>query len=486
MATTKTIRKLKIDKEGAKLALKTRANRLLWERNEFCNLLLHDTQKEMLQAFENSDTTMFFMLCSRRLGKSWLLSAIAIRECLSRPGVRVLYLSKTTTQLREITDQTIPPILETCPEALRPIPKKMENKWQFPNGSEIRVVGLDRSGGDAIRGVKAHVVIFDEACFMEDLKNILYSAVMPMVIASKGRILFGSTPPATPGHESIDVIAACEEQGALVVRTIDQCPLYGPKQIAEFERQAGGRDSTTFRREYLCEIITDSDRAILPAFNNTRAEQLVRDLPHPGYPTDKYVSMDLGFRDYSVALFAYWDYIEARLIIQDELVFKGATTDKIATAVRKKEKELWKGQEPYKRVCDVDLRFIADIRKTSNMRFVATKKDNKEAQVNLTNMLIQDGKIVISPRCKVLISHMKYGTWNATRTSFDRTESLGHCDAVDALVYLVRNVRRSSMPQSASPDYNPYEQAGTWTADDTPKTKSGLNIRSLFARRRNG
>lgn len=438
----------------------------------------------MLAAFEACKYIMYFMLCSRRLGKSWLLSSVAIRECLSKPNQRVLYLSKTTTQLREIVDQTIPPILDTCPESLKPDFKKMENKWVFKNGSEIRVVGLDRSGADSIRGVKAHLVIFDEVCFMEDIKNILNNAVMPMVIATGGRILFGSTPPSTPGHQSIDLIARCEEQDALIKIPIYDCPLYTPQQIQQFELEAGGKESTTFRREYLCEIITEADRAIFPAFNETKVKELVREPDPCEYQTDKYVSLDLGFRDLTVVLFGYWDYPRAQLTIQDELVFRQATTDKIAEAIKSKERELWRGEQPLMRVCDTDPRFVADIKRLNDLNIVATKKDNKEAQVNITNMLIQNNQLVIHPRCKTLISHMRYGLWNLQRTQFDRTEALGHCDAADALIYMVRNVRRYSSPTATKPRFNPYGSVTPmgWDYDDEP-SRDLKNLKRAFRTR---
>ena len=454
---------MKLNIEGTravKFAAKTRAIQTLWRKHEFLSFLLNDYQKEMLEEFDKSDNIMFFWLCSRRIGKTWVLSSIALRQAITKPGSRILYLSTTTDQVNEICDQTFGQLLDTCPDDMRPEFKIKQNKFIFPNGSEIRIKGLDKVGGNAIRGVGADLIIFDEACFMKGLNDILNSVALPMAISKKGKIIFGSTPPSTPGHESIEIIARCEEQRAsmnldiMVAKDV----LYSQEQIDEFIRQAGGRDSSVCRREYFCEIITEDTLAILPAFTQSKMEDIVIDTRKPDYQTDRYVSMDIGFRDFTVILFGYWDYVRAKLVIQDEVVMRNnkATTDRIAEEIQLKERTLWGSKKPHKRICDTDPRLIADLRKLSGISFVKTKKDLKEAQVNQTNLMILNNQIEIHPRCKTLIAHCRYGVWNESRTQYHRTSSMGHFDAIDALVYMVRNIDRHKNPLP-DPFYNPLE-----------------------------
>ncbi len=442
---------------AAKLKLQEKATEELWRRGEFVDLILNEPQKDMYKAFTASDFVMFFFLCSRRLGKSYSLYAIAVAECLKNPRTKVLYLSTTTDQVREIVDQTAEVVLETCPFDLMPKVRQKENKYVFPNGSEIRIKGLDKTGGNAIRGVKADLVIFDEACFMNDLLNILDSVVMPMVIATGGRILFGSTPPDSPGHDSVSIVARCEENNAIIRKTIYDTlgVLYNQKQINLFEEQAGGRESTLFRREYMAEIVAEKTLAIVPAFTQAAQEEIVQRPIHPMENVDSmpfwpdcYVGMDLGFRDLTVALFGYWDFPNAQLVIEDELIWseKDANTSKIAADIKLKEKELWGERPPHARYCDNDPRFIEDIKVLHDLKFKRTAKDNKEASVNQLNILVNEDKLRINPKCKVLIKHLRYGLWKETRKEFQRSKELGHCDAVDALIYMLRNVARSRNP----------------------------------------
>lgn len=443
--------------QAAKLRLQEKATEELWRRGEFVELILNPPQMEMYADFSASDFIMYFFLCSRRLGKSYTLFSIAVAECLKNPRTKVLYLSTTTDQVREIVDQTAEVVLESCPFDLMPKVKQKENKYVFPNGSEIRIKGLDKSGGNAIRGVKADLVIFDEACFMNDLSNILDSVVMPMVIATGGKVLFGSTPPDSPGHDSVGIIARCEEAGALTKKTIYDTLgiLYNEKQITLFEEQAGGKETTLFRREYMAEIVTETDLAIVPAFTEEQSKLIVQRHPHPSenkkampFWPDCYVGMDLGFRDLTVAVFGYWDYPNAMLVIQDELIWadKQATTDNIATDILAKEKELWGDRPPHARYCDNDPRFIEDIKNLHDLRFKRSDKDNKEASVNQLNILVNAGLLRIDPKCTTLVKHLRYGLWKENRREFQRTKDLHHCDAIDALLYMMRNIARSRNP----------------------------------------
>lgn len=449
--------------EAAKLLLRNRAAAEMWRRGEFAPLLLKGPQLEMLDAYDKSSNIMFFFLCSRRIGKSVTLLTAAVRQCLQHPNSRVLYLSTTTEQTSEIVDQTVDVVLENCPPELRPKHRIKDNKYVFPNGSEIRFKGLDKVTHNAIRGVKAHLTILDEACFVRDLKQIVDNAVMPMAISCGGRILFGSTPPETPAHDSVSLIQRCELKNALIIRDIYSMKgiLYTESQIKAFEDESGGIDSTVFRREYLAQIIPELDLAIVPAATPEKIASLTATVPMPlGYWPDCYVGIDFGTQDLTVALFGFWDYENARLVIQDELVLgdKRATTENIANGIKEIEARLWKSTPPLRRYSDNEPFLLRDLKSLHNLDVRVTAKDNKEAQINHLNIMVANSQIVIDPKCKTLITHLKYGIWNKQRTSFARSKELGHSDAIDALLYLLRNVKRNRNPQPGT-----YYSPGVFT-----------------------
>ena len=255
------------------------------------------------------------------------------------------------------------------------------------------------------------------------------------------------------------------------------------RQVKSFAQEAGGEGTDTFKREYLAQVVVSKSKAILPALTEEKYDIIAKPVELPGYIPDCYVSLDIGFRDLTVALFGYWDYESAKLMLQDEIVLRGnaATTDNIARKIINKEIELWHRHAPHKRVCDTDPRLIENLKKLSNLHFRPTKKDNKEAQVNQLNIMIEREQVQIDPKCKTLLTHMRYGIWNDARTAFARTKALGHCDAIDALLYMARNLDRGNNPMPAVElDYN---QVYHGTKPEKIVSQGAAAIRSVFNRR---
>ena len=434
----------------AEKMIRAKALRAAWERGMIEDVILKPPQIEMLKFIDKAEGPLFFLLCSRRIGKSTVLATLAVRECIRRPGARVLFLTDSAIHASEILSDTLPAILDTCPEDLRPVPRVKENKLVFSNGSTFTAKGIEGGSAKAIRGLKGDIVIIDEACFIENISYSVYSVLMPMVIAQRGKLICGSTPPDSPGHESVELIQDCESNNTLMRKNIYELKghLYDDKQIALFEKQAGGKSSTRFRREYLAEVVSEDDFAICPSATPEKMSKIIAITHMPqGYDPDCYVGLDLGMRDKTVAIFAHWDYQNAKLVVQRESVFedKKATTTNMAAAFQEMEKTLW-DLEPFKRYCDLDLRFIEDIKQLHGIRFQASPKDNKEAAVNQLNIMIQNEQLVIDPSCSNLISQIQYGTWKENRKEFSRSKKLGHCDALDALIFIIRNLKKNRNP----------------------------------------
>jgi len=468
-----------------KANIKRRALEELWTRGGQLDRIFHSGQAECKALFEEmcGPGEMFTLLLPRRYGKSVFCFGTVDDFCRQTPNARVLYLSKTSENLKEILDQSSAAILATCPEHLKPDYLKKDQKYVYPNNAEIRFKGMDKSGADVIRGVTADLIVLDEFCFMEDVSNLIDNVLMPMLIERGGRMLLASTPPMAPGHESIDYIQRCEAAGRFVKKTIYECPRWNEKQLKMFEEEAGGAESDTFRREYLCEIITDRNRAIFPACTEAHIKHVAVACEKPThYSPDHYISIDPGGRDNTGILFAYWDYDEATLVVEHEAVLESSSTEDIVKAVDDVLKGPWEGIKPHKIIMDNNnLILVKDMQKLHGLSVKATKKDKKEAQVNNTNLMLAHKQIKINPRCKQLIQQCRFGIWNKTRTSFERTNALSHCDALDALVYLVRNISRSKNPYPAV-TYDRNTQL--YHGHEEPNYKGVDKLKKLFGRRK--
>lgn len=434
--------------------------------------------------------------CSRRLGKSFTLLIVALEYALQNPNTQIKYAVFTAVQGQKIILPTIRYILEDCPEDLKPNYVKNDKCFYFKNGSIIQIEGTDEGNAEKLRGTASHLSILDEAGFMDDLDYVINDILLPQALTTNGRLLIASTPSKSPSHPFTGLVMEAQKNDSYIKKTIldavhdiQNDPPHlksrlNPDIIEELKQASGGENSTTWRREYMCEIVLDSSRAVVPEFNEKIEKASVQEWPRPSM-FDTYTSLDLGFVDYTAALFAYLDFKNNKLVIEDELWMNGqeVTTKNLADSVKEAEKRLWcdpqTGMElpVYLRVSDDDLLTLNDLYRQHGLTFIPTRKDNKETAINELRMRIGAGDIIINPRCKNLIYQLKTATWSKNRKTFDRSPDAGHYDLIDALIYLVRNVQWHK---------NPYPVGGTGKAFDVfSKSSQQLNnaaqtIKNLF------
>jgi len=157
-------------------------------------------------------------------------------------------------QTRKIINPLFRNLLANCPKHLRPKYKTFDSAWEFPNGSVITVAGCDGANADALRGTQAHLSVVDEAGFVdpEVLSYVVQDVLLPQSLLTGGRIILSSTPPVSGAHPFMRFVEAAIAEGAYVKKTIYDNPMVSPAQLEEFKREAGGENSSTWRREYCC------------------------------------------------------------------------------------------------------------------------------------------------------------------------------------------------------------------------------------------
>ena len=159
--------------------------------------------------------------------------------------------------------------------------------------------------------------------------------------------------------------------------------------------------------------------------------------------------MDIGIQDLTVVLFAYYDFIKARLVVEDEICMNGPqmTTDKLALAIKAKEKELWGDLPVQCRISDNNnLLLLQDLGSLHDINFAPTSKDSLEAMVNNVRIEINKSRVWVNPKCKQLLGSLRFGVWKNNRKEFDRSTTFGHFDAFAALMYLLRVVDYQTNP----------------------------------------
>ena len=422
------------------------------------------TQKKIYDFYHGTTFKTTVVNASRRLGKSYGLVIMAIEECLQRENITVIFLQPEVKMIRSNIIQIFDEVLVDCPKDLIPKYTSHDSVYNFNNGSKIKLAGTDNKNYDKLRGGQCHLAIIDEAGFCTDLKHIIKYILTPTTLRTKGRIILSSTTPPQPDHEFITYMKSAEEQGRLIRKTIfdardddknsDSDHRITDEMIADVIKELDrGEDDDSFKTEYLCDVIFNSDTAVVGEFTKAVQQDVIAESRRPVY-CDRYVSMDIGFRDLTAILFGFYDFDNGLLVIEDELILSRdeVTAANVSKKVFEKEDALWRNRfsgeiEPiYKRVSDNNLIFINDLSVTYGLNFIATEKQNKHAYINKMKTMIAARRIIINPKCKHLISHLQHATWNKTKDDYLRSDDNGHYDCVDALAYMVRNLDETHNP----------------------------------------
>lgn len=432
----------------------------LWRRGEL-SWMMHDVQKEMYNLYVNAEdrSTMVWLL-SRQTGKSWCLAFIALTEAIKHPNSIVKLLTDTKLHVQSIFEPIFKEILESCPKEVAPEYVASKYTYYFPNGSQVQMAGTDAGHAEKLRGQKARVVLVDEAGFCNNLNYNVLSILMPTTTHTKGKMILASTPAEQPDHDFVQFIETAQMEGNLTKKTLWENPLLTQEEKEAIVRKfPGGENNVQFRREYLCDIIRDETKTVIPEFDDDLIKEIVKEVPKPPFYTP-YVAMDLGFKDLTVCLFGYYDFKTDTIVIEDEICKKGKDLklNKFAEEITAKEQALWINLytneiiTPEVRVSDIDLIVIQEINRASygQLNFIPVTKEPgyKLPLINKIRVMLQSGKVIINPRCTTLVRHLKNARWKdaSTKDTFARSPDDGHYDAVDAMIYLIKSIAYNKNP----------------------------------------
>lgn len=397
---------------------------------------------------------------------SWLLTVLAIEHAMKNPNSVIKLVTDTKAHVKSIFEPLFRDILLTCPEDFKPKYNTSQFLYHFPNGSQVQLAGSDNKNYERLRGQRASLILVDEAGFCNDLNDMVYSVLLPTTTHTGGKIILSSTPPEDSAHPFLNFIEEATMNGTLTKKTIFDNPLLSKEQIDNIITKMGGITSERFRREYLVQIVKSADSSVIPEFTEELQKEIIKEWPLPPF-YDTYVSMDLGGKDLTAVLFGYYDFRADKIIIQDELIMDfrkpGNNIEELTKQIMLKEEQLWTNvltnelKKPYLRVSDVNPMVLNEIRKYSHtqLTFVATKKDNVDAYINNLRALLSAKKIIINPKCKILIRHLANVRWKgSTKDEFARSVDNGHYDAADACIYLIRNIVFGKNPYPSHYDYS--------------------------------
>tara|TARA_R110000868_G_scaffold69364_5_gene204355 strand:- start:428 stop:1630 length:1203 start_codon:yes stop_codon:yes gene_type:complete len=349
--------------------------------------------------------------------------------------------------------------------------RRSEMRWEISNSSSLRLGALERAHVDAMnRGGNASLILYEECGFVkgDDFLYGVNSVLGPQLLRSNGKEIFVSSPPEDPDHPLITQIKPeCEELGTFFAFTVFDSPSITPDQIVEaairsgcelarefiigvkqglvktdnvhdWALRTGSNLSDAFRREFLAEVIRPSTLMVVPSYqDDVRHVRTVDDPMRCNWS----ITIDWGgVRDLTVALLHTYDFIANVDLVKDERSFPPNTpTADIVSSLR----AAWDSYRVETVWADVHGQTQVDLEELGYPVNIPQKSDWL-GSVQAMSVKFTLNQILVDPRCVFLRKSLKAGMFNKTKTDFERSEKLGHCDALAALMYAVRSQDRSS------------------------------------------
>ena len=235
-------------------------------------MILHTLFDKQLNVLNAGNGTIL-VCCSRRAGKTHMLVACLLIECMRRPNTKCIYIGETMELSEGLIDSAANEIVEKC--HLQDKKGKRFNWRRMDNGSEILVRGLSNTKDpDQIRGNKAKVIVIDEFFHLKsDLLEYLQREVlqpMQMDYADDYKFLCAGTPPQVKNTYGEMAWKTWEVPHFTWTWRDNPHPVNVEAREAYVEQVLEEKgltwDSPFARREYLGEWAYDDDLILYPNF----------------------------------------------------------------------------------------------------------------------------------------------------------------------------------------------------------------------------
>lgn len=428
------------------------------------------------------------VLSSRQIGKSFWVMCFALEYLIRNPKTICRVIAPTKDKCEEIVEDNLNVILGDVPGGLI-ARSTTKNRWNLFNRSSLRIGALERQFVDKNRGGNASLIIYEECGFVsgDDFLYGVNSVIGPQLLRSKGHEIFVTSPSEQPDHPiHTDIAPACETLGTLFQYMVFESPTITDSAIVEAAGRAGtiidldfvakirneikNKDkvfavdvgeiakqenvilSDGFRREFLAEVIRPTSLMVIPTFHE---RETVYDFKIPMVAKWQVVIDWGGVRDKTVAfLMSYEFHKDQDLFVEEKVWDANTSTDIIVAGLKEWDEKLQEGP----RWADVPGQLQIDLQETYDYTVHLPQKTNWLASVNSMAARFATKNVLIKPQCKFLIASVRAGMFNKTRTDFERTEALGHMDALAAAMYGIRCQNRES-PYTAgvhSPTINQF------------------------------
>jgi hypothetical protein len=258
-------------------------------------LVPHTKQREIII----SPARFKVIRAGRRSGKTTLQIEEMVFEATSHDNQSVFYVSPTQSQSRSIIWEALKSRLAGLAEFNE---QRLEARVLTQEGgtSLIKVLGFE--GRENLRGLKAHIIVFDELDTMIDFFTAWQEIFRPMLTDTRGKATFIGTPKKeNPNLKRLEKIAETDKDYAVFHFPTHDNP-HIPRD--ELEKAKQEVDHDTWRQEYLAEYVENTGAlfgyiALTDVFTNTVQKT-----------GQKYMSVDVAGEGSDKTVFSFWEDLE--------------------------------------------------------------------------------------------------------------------------------------------------------------------------------
>jgi hypothetical protein len=355
----------------------------------------------------------------------------------------VIIVGPTIKQTVDIVYQGVRKIQQDAPTGLVRR-SKSESRW-YIGDSELVVGGFDVQNSTRQRGKTIYKIYVEELVDSnpDDYDDAIKSDLGPALTHSEcGQIIYLTTPPKIPDHPFLmDTVPEATLSNSFFKYTIDDNAQLTEQQHMACVKRCGGRESVEFQREYMCEVVRDKSVLVTPNFDKeTHVDSRIK---HPLHGFFQITTDWGGVRDKTCTLLHVYDYLTNKFLVLGESVQDANTaTSTILVDITNLIGDLPK--EELAIIADVPGQLQVDLKNMHDWDVRLPAKDDWRSACNALDVAFANDHILIHPRCQFLIESCNSGMFNKTKTDFERTRALGHCDGLAALMYAYRTQNRDN------------------------------------------
>ena len=419
---------MKMDSKQARRVLQEAGTRLRrMEELQFERLLFGPQRK-----FVEDESKLKAAVCSRRAGKSYGISLLALKTAMQYSDALVPVITLTRQQAKRIVWPVFQSLNRTIGLGLRF--NHNELTATLPNGSQIFLCGAnDESEIERLRGPKYPLVIIDEAqSFRPFLAQMIADIIEPAVLDYDGTITLTGTPNATCTGYFYEATRPDSGWSVHNWTLLDNPHLPKAAQwLAERRTKYGWKEDTpTYLREYKGVWIKDLDSLVY------KHVPVIEEFDPGDDEWFTVMGVDIGYVDSSAFCILAYSESQGRCVVLESFKKASLIPSEVAELIAEAQEEY--GLDVV--VVDtggIGKGYVEEARKRFGLSLVEAEKTKKRAYIELLNGDLARGIVEVSrERNRDLLEEISILQWDEQRKLPDKRRYDDH--VCDALLYAWR------------------------------------------------